>query len=188
MQPEWIAALRGGRRQSMFAARLLRMRELIGYGDDDAETVRRTLQLLDGHTEEIVERAYGRLLKHPETMAYFSGADGVIDARELSRRKASLRSWISMVLTGEADDTVASFLSEAGRAHTRRGGETSVQVRGRYLLVMTGIIFEEVATTLASEPGHESTPALIAWNKVLMLHLDVLLAVLDAAQGANHWY
>jgi hypothetical protein len=141
------------------------------------------------HVPEIGERVLVRLLAHDETAAYFRRSADEHDEAGGEVRRQALRDWVDTVLTCDADPAVAESVAVLARAYTRRGGGVSTQLKGRYFVATAALLLEEVARLLASgrKPAVESRK-IAAWGKLVALHLDILLAVLDSAERGRQWY
>lgn len=173
-----------------FAQRLESVRAAIGYTDDDEERVHATRPLLLPHADAIAEAVYAHLLTVPETAAYFTLPDGRPDRAHLARRADSLKGWLVRTIEAPLDDDFAQYLAGIGRAHTRRGGDPAVFVKGRHLL--STMAFVQAALVDLLDPAIEDRKELLAtiasWNKLLMVQLDLFLAVYGSAEGNAHWY
>jgi hypothetical protein len=164
-------------------ARLERSAALIGYGHADAKAVRGTREILQPSAERIVERVRERLAAHPETAPYaddpaacFGGAD------------AGMGRWFELALSGTADEWTATFLAEAGRAHTRRRRES--RINARYLVFAMEMLRQAVIDELRDGMGDDAArrSAEVAWAKLMTLHLDLMLSVYSGSEANTHWY
>jgi hypothetical protein len=173
-----------------FTTRLHRMRALIGYGAADEALVLATRDIVAPYASSLIERVYDRLLAEPETASYFAGADGLPDEPHRAARAGSLQAWLITAISAPLDDAQAAALAATARAHTRRGGAAAVSIKGRYLLVMSAILQDEMTTLLVSLLKGDAplVPTIAAWNKLVLLHLDVFLAVYAGTEGNPHWY
>ncbi|MEX2245240.1 MAG: protoglobin family protein [Dehalococcoidia bacterium] len=178
------------RTQPHFSRHLEATRALIGYTADDEALVHATRGALLPHAGAIADAVYQHLLARPETAAFFTLADGQPDAKHLTERKESLKGWLALTLEAPLDERSAEFLVQVGRAHTRRGGHPDVRVRGRYLL--TAMAFTQAALTPLLDAAIADRALLVrtvaAWNKLLMVHLDLFLSAYGSAEGSAHWY
>ena len=182
--------LKGRTRAQSFARRLEISRELTGYTPEDQARVRATSSVVLPQADAIAGAVYKHLLSHPETAAYFMLADGRTDRAHLEERAGSLTGWLRTVIEAPLDDEFASYAAGIGRAHTRRGGTRPSHVRGRYLVLAMSFVQSAVAGLLADaiEDRHELAATIAAWNKLLMIQLDLFLAVYGSAEGNPRWY
>ncbi|MDP9237809.1 MAG: protoglobin family protein [Chloroflexota bacterium] len=181
----------GGRRSKQsFAQRLQSTRQLVGYTADDEERVRATRDMLLPQADAIAGAVYEYLLSHPETAVHFTQPDGRPDRAHLMARAESLTGWLRMAIEAPLDEQLSASLAGIGRAHTKRGGSAEARVRGRYLLVTMSFVQTALIGLLdpAIADRGELLRTIAAWNKLLMIHLDLFLAVYGSAEANPHWY
>lgn len=166
------------------------MRSLVAYTPDDEARVRATRNLLLPQADAIADAVYAHLLSHPETRLFFVRPDGTPDEEHLALRKKTLKEWLLNAIEGSLDERTADYLAGVGRAHARRGGDPNVRVKARYLLVTMSFAQTALSALLDSaiEDRAEMAATVRAWNKLLMLHLDLFLSVYDSAEATPHWY
>jgi len=181
----------GGRRaKQSFAQRLATTCKLVGYAREDAVRVQATRDVLSPWADAIARAVYEHLLAHPETAVQFIDADGRPDRGHLAERSASLKGWLRTAIEAPLDEHTASYLADIGRAHTKRGSRDGVRVQGRYLVAMMSFLQTALLAPLdaAIADRAEMVATIAAWNKLLMIHLDLFLAVYGGAEGNPHWY
>jgi hypothetical protein len=151
--------------------------------------VRLTQELIAARAEEMATGVYEHLLGFPETAVFFQTPDGLRDREHIARRVESLRRWLCSV-DGPLDEDAAARITDIGRAHTARGGDPAVRVRARYLLMTISCVQTAVTSVLAEQlrDTDELAATVAAWNKALMIHLDLFLAAYDGAGASGHWY
>ena len=181
----------GGRRRGKgLAQRLAVARELIGYAEEDEQLVYASRGTLVAHSDVIVGAVYGHLLSHQETATHFERPDGHTDRDTVQAHDASLREWLVVAIEAPLDAQLSAYLLEVGRAHTGRGREPRARVEARYLLATIGFLHAEIIRVLEGAIDDRTTlvASVIAWGKLLMIHLDLFLAVYASAEGTAHWY
>jgi hypothetical protein len=151
--------------------------EFVGLTEADLELIRRSAPALLRHEGAITESLYEHFLKFPAAARFFLLPDGSPDQPRLERRKHSLGRWLRD--TAEAaltHDFVYSLLA-TGLSHSHRtfgpGGKVPP-----HLMVGTMSLAQSVfARILREEIGDlsEAYAASGAWNKLLLIHLNVLL-------------
>ena len=149
----------------------------VGLGDADVETIRHTAPLVLKHGAEITTALYDHFLKFPETKKFFVGEDGLPDLTRIERRKHSLARWLressEVAMThGFVYYLLAIALSHSHREYGPGGKIPSEFMVGAMSLAQTaiaGVLREELA-----DP-REALEAAVAWNKLLLVHLNVLL-------------
>ena len=149
----------------------------VGLGEADTETIRRTAPLLLRHEAAITEALYDHFLRFPETRRFFVGEDGAPDLPRLERRKHSLGRWLRETADVAMTHGFVYYLLAIALSHSHRehgpGGKIPPQLMvGAMSLAQTavaGVLREELA-----DPS-EALDASLAWNKLLLVHLNVLL-------------
>jgi hypothetical protein len=176
---------KGRRSRQQFAARLEATRALVGYTEEDEARVQATREAVLTQAEAIANTVYERLLSRPETAAQFTH-DGV----RPDRAYVAFQEWLRLAVEAPLDERLAAHLAGIGRTHTARGGDPGVRVKGRYLVAAMSVVQTVLAGLLAEAGGdpRDVAAAIAAWNKLLMVHLDMFLAVYGAAEGNPHWY
>jgi hypothetical protein len=183
-------SLRGRRRGQGFAQRLEATRILVGYTEADAALVSATREVVLAQSDAIAGAFYEYLLSHRETAVHFARADGRTDREAVHARHASLKEWLSMAIEAPLDEQLSAYLAEVGRAHTGRGRGPVARVQARYLVAAMSFLNTELIGMLGDAIADRATliASLAAWNKLLMIHLDLFLAVYASAEGTAHWY
>lgn len=181
----------GGRNRGPdFNRRLAATRELVGYTEGDEARVHATRATVLASADAIADSVYRHLLSHPETAVHLTLPDGRPDRAHLAARTDSLKAWLQTLVEAPLDERVVSYAAGVGRAHTRRGGKSPRRVNGRYLVVTMSFVLAAVAPLLeeAIADRRELVETIVAWNKLLTIHLDLFLAVYGSAEGNPHWY
>jgi hypothetical protein len=162
----------------------------VGYTAEDEARVRATGEILLPQADAIAGAVYRHLLSHPETAVYFTLPDGRPDRAHLAERADSLKAWLKSVIEAPLDDRAASYAASVGRAHAQRGGRSARRVKGRYMVVAICFCVSAFASMLeeAIPDRQELVATIVAWNKLLTIHLDLFLAAYGSAAGNPHWY
>ncbi len=170
--------------------RLESSRARIEYGEDDEALVRATRDLILPHADTIAAAVYDHLLNHRETAAYFTTPDGMPDRAHLNAREASLKEWLLFAIEAPLDEQAATYLTQVGLAHAGRGRRGPPGVKGRYMV--STMSFVQTALVGLLEPQiadrTELLATIVAWSKLLMVHLDLFLAAYSSAERNPHWY
>lgn len=180
---------RGRRRRINFAGRIEATRELVGYTSEDAARIEASSALISGHTGQMAEEIYRGLLARPETAVQFIDAAGAVDTTEVLMRRTAFEKWLRSVIVDPLDVRTADYLASVGHAHARRES-AATRIKARYLLSTIGSVqaaFTRILAAAISDPA-ELGACISAWNKRLMIHLDMLLAVYGSTEGSAHWY
>ncbi len=151
--------------------------EFVQWNDADAEAVRRSAPLVLGHEAELTAAVYEHFLRHPTAARFFLNPDGSPDAARLERRRHSLARWLretaeTSLATNGLYGALAVGISHSHREHGPGGAIPPELMVGAMSLVQTAL-----AGILSAELGdaRAALAASTAWNKLLLLQLNVLL-------------
>ena len=160
--------------------RMRQMADFVGLTDADLALIRASAPALLPRAEELAAAVYERFLAYPATARYFLHRDGAVNETRLARRKHSLARWLRNSIEFQIDDQFPVFLLAVGVVHSNpplpAGRHGSVPAR--FMTGTISFIQSEISAALAQEISDPAVamPTAIAWNKMLMLQLDVLLA------------
>ena len=161
-------------------ARMKEVAEFVGLGQSELEVVQATAPVVLKHGTELTASVYDHFLKFPESRKFFLNDDGVVDETRLVQRKHSLERWLRGSISFQIDDDYPIRLLATGIVHSHPPAHRAHlgSIPSRY---MVGTI-SFVQTTLhdlfrqeITDPD-QANKAVIAWNKLLMVQLDILLA------------
>lgn len=162
-------------------ARMRQMADFVGLTEDDLALIRSSAPALLPRADELAAAVYERFLSYPATARYFLHRDGAVNETRLARRKHSLARWLRNSIDFQIDAQFPVFLLAVGVVHSNpplpAGRHGSVPAR--FMTGTISFIQSEVSAMLAEEIADDPARAMrtaIAWNKMLMLQLDVLLA------------
>ena len=165
------------------------MMEFVGLGEGDVEAIRRSAPLVLEHADALATALYEHFVKFPRSARFFLGEDGSVDAARIERRKHSLTRWLRETAEVAATSQFSHYLLAIGISHSHRdhgpGGPIPVHLMiGAMSLAqsaLAGAFERHVRAGDAVEGGtapltrEEATAASVAWNKLLLVHLSVLL-------------
>lgn len=176
----------GDRDHSRWAERFEAARAIVGYDAGDEWRVLLTRELVVARASIFAAEMELALLSRRSA----AGASADDDAqRSSSRQTELLQSWIS-ALDGPFRREAALSVAEFARTYTTRGGDLNMQVKARYLLAAFAVLQAAIGALLFEYIGDaaELQATISAWNKLLMLHLDVVLATYGGLAPGPHWY
>ena len=161
-------------------ARMRQMADFVGFTDDDLELVRESGPILLARADDLAAAVYEHFLSYPATARYFLTRDGEVNETRLDRRKHSLARWLRNSIEFRIDEQFPVFLLAVGVVHSNPPAPAGRHgsIPARFMTGTISFIQTQVALVLAEEVN-DATRALrmsAAWNKMLMLQLDVLLA------------
>ena len=161
-------------------ARMRQMADFVGFTDEDLALVRESGPILLERADELTAAVYDHFLRFPSTARFFLTPEGEIDQSRLDRRKHSLARWLRNSIDFKLDEQFPVFLLAMGVVHSNPSMERGYlgSVPARFMIGTMSFAQTAIAGVLA-EDMDDTTRVLrtsVAWNKLLMLQLDVLLA------------
>jgi len=149
----------------------------VGLAEADIETIRRTAPLVLTHEAAITEALYDHFLRFPETAKFFVGADGAPDLSRLERRKHSLGRWLRETSEVAMTHGFVYYLLAIALSHSHREYGPGGKIPPEFMVGAMSLAQTAVAGVLRDELGdpREALEAVVAWNKLLLVHLNVFL-------------
>ena len=151
--------------------------EFTGFTDADIATVRRTAPTLLKHEDAITDALYEHFLKFPAAARFFLLPDGTPDQPRLERRKHSLGRWLHETAEAAMTHDFAYYLLAVGLSHSHRSFGPGGTVPPHLMVGAMSLAQQAFARIFREDIGDlsEAFEASLAWNKLLMIHLNVLL-------------
>lgn len=152
-----------------------RLRDFLSFGQADIAAMLETVEPLFRRGHELVVGNYDYLLKNHDT-AVILGWERGVDPEHLSERRRFFTVWLARTLGLDLSDDFASYLFRAGQIHAGHGPRQT-HVPEVYVTGAISLVNATFARFLAEEmPGAAVVPAALAgWNKLLSLHLHMML-------------
>ena len=149
----------------------------VGLAEADIETIRRTAPLVLTHEAAITEALYDHFLRFPDTAKFFVGADGAPDLPRLERRKHSLGRWLRETSEVAMTHGFVYYLLAIALSHSHREYGPGGKIPPEFMVGAMSLAQTAVAGVLRDELGdpREALEAVVAWNKLLLVHLNVFL-------------
>ena len=160
--------------------RLKEMADFVGVGEEELSLIRETSSVVLEHADSLTASVYDNFLKYPESRKFFLNADGEVDDVRLDRRKHSLARWLRGSIDFKIDEDYPIRVLATGIVHSHppvhRAHMGSIPSR----FMIGTISFTQTALAELLHREMEDTGlaarASAAWNKLMMLQLDILLA------------
>jgi hypothetical protein len=155
--------------------------EFVGLGDDDVAAIRRTAPVVLAHEAAFTEALYDHFLKFPATAQFFLGEDGEPDLARLERRKHSLGRWLRETAREAAQVATTQefsyYLLAVGLSHSHRAQGPGGPVPPHFMIGAMSLAQTALARLFGETLGdpQAALDASRAWNKLLLVHLSVLL-------------
>jgi Protoglobin len=129
------------------------------------------------HEAALTGAVYDHFLRHPAAARFFLGADGAPDLDRLERRKHSLARWLRQTALASLETGGLYGLLGIGIAHSHRAQSSGGAIPPELVVGAMSLIQTALARILRDELGdpQAALAASTAWNKLLMLQLNVLL-------------
>ena len=171
----------GGRPRVVdWPAHMKELAEFVGFGQAELTVLQATGPLILQHGEELTAAVYDHFLKFPQARKFFLTSEGQVDEERLTRRKQNLLRWLRGSIDFKIDTDYPIRLLATGIVHshppTHRAHLGSIPSRymiGTISFVQTAL--NELFQREIEDPD-QAMRASLAWNKMLMIQLDILLA------------
>jgi hypothetical protein len=132
------------------------------------------------HADELTDAIYDHFLKFPQARQFFLTQTGAVDQAQLARRKHSLARWLRNAIDFKVDEDFPIYLLAVGIVHSHPPTHRSHlgSIPSRYMIGTISFAQTALAEVLRQEMADldQAMRAAAAWNKLLMVQLDVLLA------------
>ncbi|MBI2723554.1 MAG: hypothetical protein HYX50_00685 [Chloroflexi bacterium] len=173
----------GGRRGMNFAAQFTAAQAVIGFDDNDSARLGASRAVLAAHVYALAVRLDAELASHEETAALFA------ETEEPGGRRAALVRWLTCMVHAPLDAGTVEYLVLLGHEHVRPRDPVN-RIKAKYVVAMVSRVQSLLIGVLcdAIPDATECGGCVVAWCKVLTLHLDTLLSVHSATEGSTHWY
>jgi molybdopterin converting factor small subunit len=160
-----------------------RLRYFLSLGQADLSAMLETVEPLFRRGYELVVGNYDYLLKHHETAAILGWERGA-DPEHLAERRRFFTVWLARTLGLDLSDDFARYLFRAGQLHAGHGPRQT-HVPEIYVTGAISLVNATFARFLSEEmPGAAIVPAALAgWNKLLSLHLHMMLQGYQSARA-----
>ena len=149
----------------------------VGLDDADVEAIRRSAPFVLKHEPEITAALYEHFLKFPFSARFFLKEDGSPDEQRLDRRKHSLGRWLRETAEVAMTHDFLYYLLAVGISHSHRSNGPGGTIPPQFVVGAMSLAQTTFAGLLRDEMDDlaQAFDASIAWNKLLLLHLNVLL-------------
>jgi hypothetical protein len=151
--------------------------EFVELGEADVAAIRRSAPVVLARAAALTDALYDHFLKFPATAQFFLGEDGEPDAARLERRKHSLGRWLRETAEVATTQEFSYYLLAAGLSHSHRTHGPGGAVPPHFLIGAMSLAQTALARLFRAElgDGPGALDASLAWNKLLLVHLAVLL-------------
>ena len=149
----------------------------VGLGADDIALIRRTAPLVLKHEAALTSALYEHFLKFPATAQFFLGQDGEPDRERIERRKHSLGRWLKETAEVAINEGFVYYLLGVALSHSHREFGPGGKIPPQFMVGAISLTQSALAGVLQAElhDAREALAAATAWNKILLVQLNVLL-------------
>ena len=160
--------------------RLKGMADFVGLGEEELSLIRETSSVVLEHADSLTASVYDNFLKYPESRKFFLNADGEVDDVRLDRRKHSLARWLRGSIDFKIDEDYPIRVLATGIVHSHPPVHRAHMgsIPSRFMIGTISFTQSALAELLhrEMEDAGLAARASAAWNKLMMLQLDILLA------------
>ena len=160
--------------------RLKEMADFVGLGEEELSIIRETSSVVLEHADSLTASVYDNFLKYPESRKFFLNADGEVDDVRLDRRKHSLARWLRGSIDFKIDEDYPIRVLATGIVHSHPPVHRAHMgsIPSRFMIGTISFTQSALAELLhrEMEDAGLAARASAAWNKLMMLQLDILLA------------
>lgn len=153
------------------------MMAFVGLDEADVATIRSTAPIVLRYETALTSALYEHFLKFPATARFFLKDDGSPDMQRLDRRKHSLGRWLRETAEVAMTHDFVYYLLAVSISHSHRQHGPGGKIPPQFMVGAMSIAQTAFARVFQAELPEMSQvlEATLAWNKLLLVHLNVLL-------------
>jgi hypothetical protein len=152
------------------------MMEFVGLADGDIAAIRGSAPFVLKHADRLTAALYEHFLAFPRSARFFLREDGSVDAERIERRKHSLTRWLRETAEVATTSEFSYYLLAVAISHSNRAQRPGGNIPPHLMIGAMSLAQTALAGVFETElPRAEATTASVAWNKLLLVHLSVLL-------------
>lgn len=160
--------------------RLKEMADFVGLGEEELALIKETSSVVLDNADDLTASVYDNFLKFPESRKFFLNEHGEVDDVRLDRRKHSLARWLRGSVDFKIDEDYPIRVLATGIVHSHPPVHRAHlgSIPSRFMIGTMSFTQTALAALLHREIEDASLAARAssAWNKLMMLQLDILLA------------
>ncbi|MGH7340052.1 MAG: protoglobin family protein, partial [Candidatus Rokuibacteriota bacterium] len=152
------------------------MMEFVGLGEADVTAIRSSAPFVLKHADELTAALYDHFLAFPRSAGFFLREDGSVDTVRIERRKHSLTRWLRETAQVATTSEFSYYLLAVAVSHSNRPERPGGNIPPHLMVGAMSLAQTALAGVFDADlPRDESRAASVAWNKLLLVHLSVLL-------------
>jgi len=151
--------------------------EFVGLDEADVAAIRRTAPVVREHEPALTAALYERFLEFPATARFFLGEDGAPDTARLERRKHSLGRWLRETAEAAMTHEFSYYLLAVGLSHSHRAHGPGGAIPPHFMVGAMSLAQTALGRLFHAtlHDPRDAVTASMAWNKLLLVQLSVLL-------------
>ena len=160
--------------------RFAEMMDFVGLSEEDRQLIKDSAAIILAHADSMAEYVYDSFLKYPQARKFFVTADDKPDAVRIEANKQTMFSWLRATAAAPLNEGFMRYLAAISQMHLNtplhRPGLSPVPPR---YVIGTIAYYQTAIAELLLQHMADTAQALrtsIAWNKWLMIGLELLLA------------
>ena len=161
-------------------ARFEEMVQFVGLTEEELQLVKASSPIVMKHAVHLTDVIYDQFLQYPKARQYFVTADDQPDAKRIEANKQTVISWLRATAAAPSTEGFVRYLVGISQMHanTPIHRPSLEPVAPRYIIGTISYYQTAIAELLYQEMSDAdlSTRTSIAWNKWLMVSLELQLA------------
>jgi hemoglobin-like flavoprotein len=167
--------------------RFAEMIDLVGLSEADRQLIKASSPLIMSHAGRLNDIVYEQLLQHPQSRKFFVTADDKPDAKRIEDNKQTMITWLRATATANLNEGFVRYLAGVSQMHRNIPIHRPhlSPVAPRYIIGTISFYQTAIADILYQQMADPALAARtsMAWNKWLMVGLELLLAGYLAHDG-----
>jgi hypothetical protein len=152
------------------------MMEFVGLGEADVAAIRGSAPVVLRHADRLTAALYEHFLAFARSARFFLREDGSVDQERIERRKHSLTRWLRETAAVATTQEFSYYLLAVAISHSNRAHGPGGTIPPNLMIGAMSLAQSALAGVFAEDlSADEAARASLAWNKLLMVHLSVLL-------------
>ena len=159
--------------------RFRQVMEFAGLNDHDLETISSTGPIVVKYAVRLTNEVYDLIFKFPDAGRFFLDGAGQPDAKRIQDNKDTMVQWLLYLAKAPTNDAFTRYLAAISSMHqtvaSHRPGLPPVP--SRFVIATISYYQTRLSEIFQDELDDHATAskASMAWNKILMVSLDLLL-------------
>lgn len=163
-----------------WSARFQEMIDFVGLSEEDRQLIKDSGPLVMKHARSLTTEIYDRLLAYPEARQFFVTDDDEPDEKRIEDNRQTMISWLRASTTAPLNEGFVRYLVAISQMHVNIPihRPSLGPVAPRYVIGSISYYQTELADLLHREMADAAlaTRTSVAWNKWLMVGMELLLA------------